>query len=175
MGSRGGVAPFIAIARKLVDYGHRVRLATHATFQSWVEREADGTFEFFPLAGEPETLMKYMTSMEGRVFPKDWGELQEMLLSLPQIQEIIRQLVTSTLPAATAPSALRAAAISDSSDSEGGDDNGGDTAHSFLAEAIIAARPLENDSPLPPQFVSGLAMSQFATLALLKRSSAWQL
>ena len=115
VGSRDSVAPFVQIAKLLVDYGHRVRLATHDAFRSWIEREANGVFEFFPLADQPGTLVNYMTAHEGRVFPKNWQELQNMLLSIPQNQEMIRRLVSSTLPAATSSAAQT---HSDSSDSD---------------------------------------------------------
>ncbi len=139
VGSRGGVAPFVRIALELVAYGHRVRLATHGAFRGWVESEAEGAFEFFPLAGQPETLMNYMTAQEGRVFPKDWQELQDMLLSLPQNQEIIRQLVTSTLPAATAAASTPQRPSDSESDSDDATlPSSSSSAHEFLAEAIIA-------------------------------------
>ena len=93
VGSRDSVAPFVQIAKLLVDYGHRVRLATHDAFRSWIEREANGVFEFFPLADQPGTLVNYMTAHEGRVFPKNWQELQNMLLSIPQnSKEFVRIL-----------------------------------------------------------------------------------
>lgn len=132
VGSRAGVAPFIQIAHELVAYGHRVRLATHETFRDWIEHESAGLVEFYPLDGDPKTLMDYMTSMEGRVFPKNWQEVQDMLLSLPRNQEIIRKLVTSALPAATA------SCSHFGSDSSGDDDENEEETEVFLADAIIA-------------------------------------
>ncbi|KAL9031709.1 MAG: hypothetical protein Q9180_006783, partial [Flavoplaca navasiana] len=45
VGSRGDVQPFVALGRTLKErYGHRVRLATHRTFKSFVE---DNGLEFF--------------------------------------------------------------------------------------------------------------------------------
>jgi hypothetical protein len=37
-GTRGDVQPFVALALELQRYGHRVRVATHATFRQVVER-----------------------------------------------------------------------------------------------------------------------------------------
>ena len=46
-GTRGDVQPFIAIGMRLArDWGHRVRVATHAVYRSFVE---DAGLEFFPL------------------------------------------------------------------------------------------------------------------------------
>jgi len=53
VGTRGDVQPFIAIGKRLQDYGHRVRLATHANFKDFVM--ATG-LEFYPLGGDPKVL-----------------------------------------------------------------------------------------------------------------------
>ncbi|KAI9002600.1 hypothetical protein DFJ74DRAFT_714139 [Hyaloraphidium curvatum] len=66
VGSRGDVQPFVALGRMLKQrYGHRVRLATHATFRSFV---TDAGLEFYPLAADPAELMAYMVKNPG-VFP----------------------------------------------------------------------------------------------------------
>ncbi|KAK9762706.1 hypothetical protein K7432_011299, partial [Basidiobolus ranarum] len=62
VGSRGDVQPFLAIGQELVKRGHRVRLATHATFQKFVR---DAGLEFYPLAGDPVELMAYMVKNPG--------------------------------------------------------------------------------------------------------------
>lgn len=54
VGSRGDVQPFVALGNELQRSGHRVRLATHDTFKSFVT-EAD--LEFFPIGGDPAALM----------------------------------------------------------------------------------------------------------------------
>ena len=38
VGSRGDVQPFVALGQELQKYGHRVRLATHNTFEEFVKR-----------------------------------------------------------------------------------------------------------------------------------------
>ena len=62
VGSRGDVQPFIALALGLQDYGHRVRLATHAGFRRFVEGQG---IEFFDLGGSPVELMAYMVQNPG--------------------------------------------------------------------------------------------------------------
>ncbi|KAI8614045.1 hypothetical protein BC830DRAFT_1065941 [Chytriomyces sp. MP71] len=62
VGSRGDVQPFIVLAKELQRHGHRVRIATHAVFRSFV---LDNGIEFYPLAGDPEELMAYMVKNPG--------------------------------------------------------------------------------------------------------------
>eukprot|EP00906_Rhabdomonas_costata_P021130 RCo030704 len=58
VGSRGDVQPFICLGVKLMKtYGHRVRIATHATFHSFVTEHG---LDFYPLKGDPEALMQYV-------------------------------------------------------------------------------------------------------------------
>jgi hypothetical protein len=63
VGSRGDVQPFIALGQVLRDtYGHRVRVATHPTFQSFVEENG---LEFFSIGGDPAELMAFMVKNPG--------------------------------------------------------------------------------------------------------------
>ncbi|KAI1119263.1 hypothetical protein F5Y14DRAFT_397185 [Nemania sp. NC0429] len=63
VGSRGDVQPFIALGQVLKNtYGHRVRLATHATFQKFVEENG---LEFFAIGGDPAELMAFMVKNPG--------------------------------------------------------------------------------------------------------------
>ncbi|KAH7082383.1 putative glucosyl/glucuronosyl transferase [Paraphoma chrysanthemicola] len=58
VGSRGDVQPFVALGRVLkATYGHRVRLATHPNFKSFVE---ENDLEFFSIGGDPSQLMAFM-------------------------------------------------------------------------------------------------------------------
>ncbi|KAH9618974.1 hypothetical protein KSS87_016978 [Heliosperma pusillum] len=57
VGTRGDVQPFVAVAKKLQEYGHRVRLATHVTFSNLVK---EAGVEFYPLGGDPRLFSKYM-------------------------------------------------------------------------------------------------------------------
>ncbi|KAL8813317.1 MAG: hypothetical protein Q9200_000338 [Gallowayella weberi] len=63
VGSRGDVQPFVALGKVLkAEYGHRIRLATHPTFQSFVEENG---LEFFSIGGDPAELMAFMVKNPG--------------------------------------------------------------------------------------------------------------
>ncbi|PSN67556.1 UDP-Glycosyltransferase/glycogen phosphorylase, partial [Corynespora cassiicola Philippines] len=62
VGSRGDVQPFIALGQELQKHGHRVRLATHDCFDSFVQ---DSGLEFYPIGGDPKELMAYMVKNPG--------------------------------------------------------------------------------------------------------------
>ena len=65
VGSRGDVQPFIALGQELQKkYGHRVRLATHNTFQEFV---LESGLEFYPIGGDPKELMAYMVKNPGLI------------------------------------------------------------------------------------------------------------
>jgi UDP:flavonoid glycosyltransferase YjiC (YdhE family) len=53
-GSRGDVAPYTGLARRLDDAGHHTVIATHEPFRAFVESRG---IEFAPLAGDPRALM----------------------------------------------------------------------------------------------------------------------
>lgn len=55
--------PFVALGKVLKDtYGHRVRIATHPTFQQFVEENG---LEFFSIGGDPAELMAFMVKHPG--------------------------------------------------------------------------------------------------------------
>ncbi|KAL5120460.1 hypothetical protein ACEQ8H_001750 [Pleosporales sp. CAS-2024a] len=63
VGSRGDVQPFVALGKVLKEtYGHRVRLATHATFKDFV---IENGLEFFSIGGDPAELMAFMVKNPG--------------------------------------------------------------------------------------------------------------
>ncbi|CAF3700402.1 unnamed protein product [Adineta steineri] len=62
VGTRGDVQPFIALGQALRAVGHRVRIATHETFRSFVRGNG---LEFYPLAGDPADLMSFMVKNSG--------------------------------------------------------------------------------------------------------------
>ncbi|KAF5664929.1 UDP-glucose,sterol transferase [Fusarium circinatum] len=64
VGSRGDVQPFIALGNELQRHGHRVRLATHNTFEKFV---LESGLEFFPVGGDPAELMAYMVKNPGLI------------------------------------------------------------------------------------------------------------
>ncbi|QRW26844.1 glycosyltransferase family 1 protein [Rhizoctonia solani] len=62
VGSRGDVQPFLALGKKLKEYGHDIRIATHGTFKSFVKGSG---LRFFDIGGDPEQLMSYMVRNPG--------------------------------------------------------------------------------------------------------------
>jgi UDP:flavonoid glycosyltransferase YjiC (YdhE family) len=64
VGSRGDVQPFVALGQELQKYGHRVRLATHNTFEEFVKK---ANLEFYPIGGDPKELMAYMVKNPGLI------------------------------------------------------------------------------------------------------------
>jgi hypothetical protein len=62
VGSRGDVQPYVALGKLLLKDGHRVRIATHETFRTFVR---DAGLEFFCIGGDPKNLMSYMVKNPG--------------------------------------------------------------------------------------------------------------
>lgn len=62
VGTRGDVQPFIAMAKRLQEFGHHVRLATHANFRNFVKSAG---IDFYPLGGDPRILAGYMARNKG--------------------------------------------------------------------------------------------------------------
>ncbi|KAF2963190.1 hypothetical protein GQX73_g10384 [Xylaria multiplex] len=64
IGSRGDVQPFVALGNELQKHGHRVRLATHNVFDTFVRSAG---LEFYPVGGDPVELMAYMVRNPGLI------------------------------------------------------------------------------------------------------------
>ncbi|XP_027357141.1 sterol 3-beta-glucosyltransferase UGT80B1-like isoform X1 [Abrus precatorius] len=92
VGTRGDVQPFLAIAKKLQEYGHRVRLATHADFETFVKSAG---VDFYPLHGDPRALAGYMARNKG-LLPSGPTEV-----SIQRKQ--LKAIIDSLLPACIAP------------------------------------------------------------------------
>lgn len=58
----GDVQPFLALGNELRLEGHRVRIATHDVFQDFVTITG---LEFFPIGGDPSSLMAVSPTGEG--------------------------------------------------------------------------------------------------------------
>ncbi|KAJ6723954.1 STEROL 3-BETA-GLUCOSYLTRANSFERASE [Salix koriyanagi] len=86
VGTRGDVQPFIAIGKRLQDYGHRVRLATHSNFKEFV---LTAGLEFFPLGGDPKVLAGHMVKNKG-FLPSGPSEVS---IQRNQMKEIIYSLL----------------------------------------------------------------------------------
>lgn len=92
VGTRGDVQPFVAVAKKLQEFGHHVRLATHTNFQAFVKSAG---IEFYPLGGDPRALAGYMVRNKGLI-PSGPGEI-----SIQRKQ--LKAIIDSLLPACTEP------------------------------------------------------------------------
>lgn len=92
VGTRGDVQPFIALAKRLQEFGHYVRLATHANFRTFVKSAG---IDFYPLGGDPRILAQYMTKNKGFCLAGP----TEISVQRKQLKEII----FSVLPACTEP------------------------------------------------------------------------
>ncbi|KAH0471098.1 hypothetical protein IEQ34_000821 [Dendrobium chrysotoxum] len=92
VGTRGDVQPFVAIGKRLQDYGHRVRLATHANFKDFV---LTAGLEFYPLGGDPKILAGYMV--------KNKGFLPSAPSEIPVQRKQIREIIFSLLAACRDP------------------------------------------------------------------------
>ncbi|KAL0059449.1 hypothetical protein AAF712_013793 [Marasmius tenuissimus] len=64
VGSRGDVQPYVALGKRLLEDGHRIRIASHETFRSFVE---EAGLEFFDIGGDPRELMSYMVKNPGLI------------------------------------------------------------------------------------------------------------
>ncbi len=57
--------PFVAVGLKLKEYGHRVRVATHAELRGFVEQFG---LEFYPLGGDPQVLADFAVQSKGELY-----------------------------------------------------------------------------------------------------------
>ncbi|KAI1209600.1 glycosyltransferase family 1 protein [Annulohypoxylon truncatum] len=87
VGSRGDVQPFVALGQVLKNtYGHRVRVATHTTFQKFVEENG---LEFFNIGGDPAELMAFMVKNPGLMPGMDALKSGEITKRRKGIEEIV--------------------------------------------------------------------------------------
>ncbi|OVA01454.1 UDP-glucuronosyl/UDP-glucosyltransferase [Macleaya cordata] len=92
VGTRGDVQPFLAMAKRLQEFGHYVRLATHVNFRTFVKSAG---IDFYPLGGDPRVLAGYMARNKG-FLPSGPGEI-----SIQRKQ--LKAIIDSLLPACTEP------------------------------------------------------------------------
>ncbi|GAB2290010.1 hypothetical protein Dimus_024307 [Dionaea muscipula] len=92
VGTRGDVQPFLAIAKRLQEFGHHVRLATHTNFCDFVKSAG---VEFYPLGGDPRVLAGYMARNKGFI-PSGPGEIYSQ-------RKQLKAIIESLLPACTEP------------------------------------------------------------------------
>lgn len=55
IGSRGDVQPYIALCKRLLEEGHRPKIATHSEFKGWITKHG---IEFATVDGDPAELMR---------------------------------------------------------------------------------------------------------------------
>ena len=103
-----------SLGRALLQVGHRVRLATHEAFRSFVRGNG---LEFYPLAGEPTDLMSFMVKSAG-IVPSMRSILEGLI---GKGRRLLGEILASTWSACIA--------------------NDEDTQAPFVAEAIIANPP----------------------------------
>ncbi|CAA6655424.1 unnamed protein product [Spirodela intermedia] len=90
-GDTGDVQPFVAIGKRLQDYGHRVRLATHANFKEFV---LTAGLEFYPLGGDPVVLAEH---------GKNKGFLPSAPSEIPVQRKQMKNIIFSLLAACKDP------------------------------------------------------------------------
>ncbi|KAJ8124431.1 hypothetical protein O1611_g9210 [Lasiodiplodia mahajangana] len=103
VGSRGDVQPFVALGTELQNDGHRVRLATHNTFERFV---LDPGLEFYPIGGDPGELMAYMVKNPGLIPSMESlraGDIQKKRKMVLQMLEGCWQACISPDPKTGAP------------------------------------------------------------------------
>lgn len=133
VGSRGDVQPFIALGLVLKEtYGHRVRLATHLTFKTFVEENG---LEFFSIGGDPAELMSYMVKNPGLMPGKESLRSGDIGKRRKGMYEIIQGCWRSCFEAGDG----TGAAISDKTTNGLADPMSGE--RPFVADAIIANPP----------------------------------
>ena len=131
VGSRGDVQPFVALGQVLQKtYRHRVRLATHPVFRSFVEENG---LEFFSIGGDPAELMAFMVKNPGLMPGKDALRSGDIGKRRKGMYDIVRGCWRSCFEAGdgTGP------AVSDNQGAEHFNVNN----KPFVADAIIANPP----------------------------------
>ncbi|RMJ17627.1 hypothetical protein CDV36_002667 [Fusarium kuroshium] len=89
VGSRGDVQPFIALGNELQRHGHRVRLATHDTFENFVRGSG---LEFYPIGGDPAELMAYMVKNPGLIPSMKSLKAGEIQKKRDMVEEMLEKL-----------------------------------------------------------------------------------
>ena len=142
IGSRGDIQPFIRIGQILKrEHGHRVRLATHATFRDFVEESG---LEFFSVGGDPSELMAFMVKNPGLIPSLSTlreGEVHRRRVAMGEMFEGMWRACTNIKDGETDPKNLALMTQE----------------HPFIADAVIANPP----SMAPPHIVERLGIPLF--------------
>lgn len=141
VGSRGDVQPFVALGKVLKDtYGHRVRIATHPTFQKFVEENG---LEFFSIGGDPAELMAFMVKNPGLMPGIDALKSGEVAKRRKGIEQIVLGCWRSCIEAGDGLGPPPETTQAGDQPLDGGDLSlSGDPSNKpFVADAIIANPP----------------------------------
>lgn len=82
------------LGKRLQRDGHRIRLATHEIFRSFV---LESGLEFFPLGGDPYKLSQYMVRTQGFIIPS----MSDMIDLVPENISMLRDIIYSCWGACT--------------------------------------------------------------------------
>lgn len=139
VGSRGDVQPFVALGKTLkATYGHRVRLATHPTFQTFVEENG---LEFFSIGGDPSQLMAFMVKNPGLMPGFDSLKSGDVGKRRKEMEEIVLGCWRSCIESGDGLGApMRTSSESDGFDA-GINLDAAPSERPFIADAIIANPP----------------------------------
>ncbi|KAK5992898.1 Sterol 3-beta-glucosyltransferase UGT80B1 [Cladobotryum mycophilum] len=139
VGSRGDVQPFVALGKVLKEtYRHRVRVATHPTFQTFVEENG---LEFFSIGGDPAELMAFMVKHPGLMPGLDAITSGEISRRRKGVQDMLLGCWRSCIEAGNGLGPPpRAHGKFEPWDSSAGL-SGGENQDPFVADAIIANPP----------------------------------
>lgn len=120
------------------DYGHRVRVATHATFQDFV---LENELEFFSIGGDPAELMAFMVKHPGLMPGIDALKSGEISKRRKGIQEMLLGCWRSCIePGNGSGPPLKPHGRNEPLDLSAGLP-GDETEEPFIADAIIANPP----------------------------------
>ncbi|KAG5914012.1 hypothetical protein E4U61_006198 [Claviceps capensis] len=170
VGSRGDVQPFLALGKVLKEtYGHRIRIATHATFKSFVEENG---LEFFNIGGDPAELMAFMVKHPGLMPGIDALKSGEITRRRRGIEQMLLGCWRSCIEAGDGmgppPKQHRVNAPFDFSQSLPGDEG----AQPFVADAIIANPPSFAHIHIAEKMGIPLHM-MFTSPALIPKPNDW--
>ncbi|KAL8713427.1 MAG: hypothetical protein Q9220_002626 [cf. Caloplaca sp. 1 TL-2023] len=145
VGSRGDVQPFVALGKVLKEkYSHRVRLATHPTFRSFVEENG---LEFFSIGGDPTELMAFMVKNPGLMPGMDSLRSGDVGKRRKGMSEIVQGCWRSCIEIGDGTGIMASDDHLDSLRSSESDidhdvaSNAGPSSRPFVADAIIANPP----------------------------------